>query len=135
MTYDFEQAATIPAAPSVVYDAWLSSEQHTAMTGGDAVIDPCVGGEFTAWDGYISGHTVELEPKVRIVQAWRTTEFTPADADSIVEVRLEAEGSGTLLTLNHRNVPSDHRGYQDGGWQDNYFEPMIEYFRARPAAG
>ena len=35
---------------------------------------------------------------------------------------------GTLLTLEHSNVPDEHKSYEEGGWQSNYFEPMIVYF-------
>ncbi|HEX4444555.1 MAG TPA: SRPBCC domain-containing protein [Galbitalea sp.] len=131
MTYDFEQTATIPATPSAIYDAWMSSAEHTAMTGAGARVDPAIGGEFSAWDGYISGTTLELGPGRRIVQTWRTAEFATDDPDSIIEVTFEPVPAGTLLTLAHRNVPSGQRGYEDGGWESNYFEPMISYFRSR----
>jgi activator of HSP90 ATPase len=131
MTYEFEQSVVIPASPAAIYDAWLSSEGHTAMTGAEATASPVVGGEFTAWDGYITGRNLELEPGCRILQSWRTSEFTAADADSTIEVLLESETHETLLRLRHSNVPTGHRGYEDGGWLSNYFEPMIAYFSTR----
>jgi activator of HSP90 ATPase len=132
-TYDFEQSAVISATPNDIYEAWLSSSGHTAMTGGGAVVDPRIGGEFTAWDGYIWGRTLELEPGRRILQSWRTSEFADRDADSHVEVLLEAVDGGTLVRLRHGDVPVGHRGYEDGGWRDNYFEPMTAYFEGRRA--
>lgn len=131
MTYEFEQSATIPATPAEVYDAWMSSDKHTAMTGGAATVDPVVGGKFTAWDGYIWGRNLDLDSPTRIVQSWRTSDFTDADVDSKIEVTLEPAGSGTLLRLRHSDVPSNDHGYEDGGWQSNYFDPMIAYFSAR----
>jgi uncharacterized protein YndB with AHSA1/START domain len=128
MTYEFEQSAVIPASPAAVFDAWMSNGGHTAMTGAAATVDATVGGEFTAWDGYITGRTLALEPPRRIVQSWRTSEFTAEDADSTIEVLLQADAGGTLLRLRHSNVPSEHRGYEDGGWESNYFVPMIAYF-------
>jgi activator of HSP90 ATPase len=127
-TYDFEQSDVIPAAPRVVYDAWMSSAGHTAMTGAEAVVDPVIDGEFSAWDGYIWGRTLELDPGVRIVQSWRTSEFEEGDADSQVEVALAPVAGGTSIRLRHTRVPADQLGYQNGGWQDNYFEPMKTYF-------
>lgn len=81
MPYDFELSETIEASPERVFDAWMSSEGHTAMTGGEAHIDPSVGGDYDAWDGYISGKTLELEPGRRIVQSWRTAEFATDEPD------------------------------------------------------
>ena len=127
-TYDFEQSDVVPATPAAVYDAWMSSTGHTAMTGGAAVVDPRVGGEFSAWDDYIHGRTLELEPGSRILQSWRTTEFADGDADSHIEVLLEAVDGGTLVRIRHSEVPVDHRGYEDRGWRDYYFEPMRAYF-------
>ena len=128
MPYDFELSALIPAAPKEVYDAWLSSEGHTAMTGGKAQVDPVVGGTFVAWDGYVTGTTLELDPPRRIVQSWRTTNFSDDDPDSRIEVLLEPAGEGTKLTILHTNVPSEHRGYEDGGWKKSYFDPMQDHF-------
>jgi activator of HSP90 ATPase len=129
-TYDFEQSDVIPAAPREVYDAWMSSTGHTAMTGGEAVVDPAIGGEFSAWDGYIWGRTLELDPGVRILQSWRTTEFDEDEPDSRIEVVFEPVGGGTSIRLRHTGVPVDQLGYENGGWRDNYFEPMKAFFGA-----
>jgi uncharacterized protein YndB with AHSA1/START domain len=128
MPYDFELTALLPATPQQVYDAWLSSEGHSTMTGGAATINPDVGGDFVAWDGYITGTTLELDPHRRIVQTWRTTSFTDEDEDSIIEVLLEPVGDETRITVRHSNVPSEHLGYEDGGWKKSYFDPMHSHF-------
>jgi uncharacterized protein YndB with AHSA1/START domain len=128
MTYDFDVSAVIPATPPQVYAAWLSSSGHAAMTGAGAAVDGTVGGDFEAWDGYITGSTLELDPGRRIVQSWRTSEFPADAADSTIEVTLEPAGAGTLVTIHHSGVPRDQCSYEEGGWQENYFDPMAEYF-------
>lgn len=128
MAYDFEVSDVLPATPEAIYAGWLTSDGHSAMTGSQARVDARVGGEFEAWDGYISGRTLALEPGRRIVQSWRTAEFSAADEDSRIEVLLEPLGGGTRITLRHTNVPNDQRGYEQGGWQENYFDPMRAYF-------
>ena len=128
MPFAFTLSDTIPATPRQIYDAWLDSAGHTAMTGGAATASPAEGATFTAWDNYISGRNLTLEPGRRIVQSWRTTRFTAEDGDSQIEVLLEPVAGGTRLTLHHTNVPDGHTGYQDGGWQDHYFEPMQRWF-------
>ncbi|MBI3249726.1 MAG: SRPBCC domain-containing protein [Deltaproteobacteria bacterium] len=134
MAYEFTLTATLSASPREVFDAWLSSEGHTAMTGGVAHIDPTVGGSFDAWDAYITGKTLALDPGRRIRQTWRTLNFTPNDPDSTIEVVLEPVGDSTLLTLIHSNVPDGQTRYEEGGWQQFYFEPMkrrFEWLRMR----
>lgn len=127
-TYEFVVSCALPAEPARIYRAWLSSDEHSAMTGADAEVDPVVGGAFTAWDGYITGRTLELDPDRHIAQSWRTTEFTAEQADSRIDVRLDATAAGTLVTLTHSGVPADQLGYEQGGWEDSYFEPMRAYF-------
>ncbi len=89
------------------------------------------GRAFDAWDGYISGRNLALEPGRRIVQAWRTTKFAAEDPDSRLEVVLEPVPEGTRLTLRHSAVPDGHDHYRDG-WVSHYIEPMQRYFGAAP---
>lgn len=119
---------TLPASPQEIYDAWMSSEGHTAMTGSAAEVDPKVGGLFTAWEGYISGKNLELEPYRRFVQSWRTTEFPKDAPDSKIEVLLEAVKKGTKLTLIHTEMPEGSAEEYRKGWEDFYFKPMKDYF-------
>ena len=98
------------------------------MTGGEATMSDEIGAEVSAWDGYISGRNLELVPGERIVQSWRTSEFGDEDEDSVITVVLQETEDGTLLTLEHSNVPDEHKSYEQGGWQSNYFEPMVAYF-------
>jgi uncharacterized protein YndB with AHSA1/START domain len=116
-----------PASPREIYDAWLSSA-HGKMVGSTATVDPRVGGAFTAWDGYIRGTTLELEPYRRIVQAWRTTQFSAASPDSRLELLLEQVEGGTRLTIRHTEIPEGQGATYEQGWIDKYFRPMKEYF-------
>ena len=69
MRNGFKLSAVIPAKPSEIYKMWLSSKGHSAMTGSTAKVTGKVGGKFSAWDGYIFGKTLELEPERRDLSA------------------------------------------------------------------
>ena len=84
-----EISTILAAEPQRIYDGWLSGEGHSAFTSSSATVDPVPGGRFTAFEGYIEGTNVELEPPRRIVQRWRTTEFPPGAEDSLLTVLLE----------------------------------------------
>src|SRR5580692_4407264 len=135
MHYAYTLTTTLPASAQEIYEAWLDSLAHTEMTGSEAIMSDEVGDEVAAWDGYISGRNLELVPGERIVQSWRTSEFTDAHEDSIITVTLEEVADGTLLTLVHSKVPEDQKSYEEGGWQVHYFEPMKDYFSKRKRAG
>ena len=99
----YEVSTVLPATPKQIYEAWLSSEGHSKMTGSQAEVEGESGGTFKAWDGYIWGKTLELEPNRRILQAWRTSEFPEDSPDSQVEILLEEIADGTKVTLNSYN--------------------------------
>ena len=124
----FTVSTVLPSSAEEIFNAWLSTEGHAAMTGSPAKVEPHVGGTFSAWDGYIFGKTLELKPYTRIVQAWRTTEFPEESADSRVELLLEAVEGGTKITLIHSEIPESQADGYKQGWEDFYFKPMKEYF-------
>lgn len=128
MKNGFTLTAIIPAKPSEIYKAWLSTKGHAAMTGSPAKVDGKVGGKFSAWDGYIFGTTLELTLNQRILQAWRTSEFPEGAPDSRVEILFEEAAGGTKITLAHTKMPDDQVDDYRQGWEDFYFKPMKEYF-------
>jgi activator of HSP90 ATPase len=123
-----KMSADLPVTPEKLCKAWLDSSEHGLFTGSSAEIDPKVGGKYTAWDGYISGKTLEIEPGKRILQSWRTTEFAEADPDSRLELLFAAIPEGTRLTLIHTNIPDGQKEMYREGWEEYYFKPMQEYF-------
>jgi uncharacterized protein YndB with AHSA1/START domain len=129
--YAFTLTTTIPASPQEIYEAWLDSVVHSEMTGSEASMSEETGAQVSAWDGYITGRNLELVPGERIVQSWRTTQFTDEHEDSQIIVTLKAVEDGTLLTLEHTNVPDAQKSYEESGWQKHYFDPMKEYFAKR----
>ena len=124
----FTVSTVLPATPKQIYEAWLSSEGHSRMTGSQAEVEGGSGGTFKAWDGYIWGKTLELEPNRRILQAWRTSEFQEDSPDSRVEILLEEVADGTKVTLNHTEIPDGQGDSYKQGWEDFYFTPMRKYF-------
>ena len=97
------------------------------MTGGEAKTSDKVGANFTAWDGYIEGKNLHLEPYSQIVQSWRTSQFKSDEEDSQIEITLRDVDGETEFTLIHSNVPESGEHYIKG-WDVHYIEPMQAYF-------
>jgi uncharacterized protein YndB with AHSA1/START domain len=127
-------AAILSADPGTIFDAWVSGELHTEMTGANATSEATKGGAFTAWNGYITGKHVELERGKRIVQSWRTTEFPGAAPDSTVEIRLSKVKKGTRISLLQSDIPDGQSDMYAEGWVQYYFDPMTRYFATRPTS-
>lgn len=123
----FEIKTFINAPLEIIFPAFLDSEGHTHMTGGEAVVSDKVGETFSVWDGYIWGENLEIEPNKRILQTWRTTEFSDDEEDSILELQFSDVDGGTEITLIHSNLPTHGEKYKQG-WEDHYFTPMKDYF-------
>lgn len=122
------QVIQILATPDEVYEGFTNPEIHTRMTGGEAKGEAGVGKNFTAWDGYITGKYLELEPGQRIVCAWSTSEWPDGAKPSRVELSFTPKDGGTELTLVHSDVPAEQAPSYEVGWHQSYWEPMAEYF-------
>lgn len=126
-----ELTAEFPVKPAKIYASWLEGKRHAHMTGSHASGQPVVGAKFKAWDGYITGENVDLSRDKHIVQSWRTTDFTPEQTDSRLEVTLTAlPGGGTRLTLVHTDLPKGSKEKYLQGWKEFYFAPMAKFFGA-----
>ncbi|GAB5538579.1 MAG: hypothetical protein Salg2KO_06820 [Salibacteraceae bacterium] len=126
---NFEISRTFSVSANALYKAWLNSEQHSEMTGGEAQCSNQEADSFTAWDGYISGVNLELIPNRRIVQHWRTVEFKDSDEYSMLEIEFQPINGGTILKLRHSKIPDGQPDYEKG-WIDSYFDPMTQYFNS-----
>ena len=124
---EFEIQEIIPAIPGDIYHAWLDSELHSKMTGGKAEISSGLGESFSAWNGYISGKNIALEPGSKIIQAWRTTDFAKDEKDSHLEISFVQEDDNTRVVIRHSDLPPHGMQYEQG-WFDSYLDPMKQFF-------
>jgi uncharacterized protein YndB with AHSA1/START domain len=122
-------SSPLPASSSRVYDAWLDGAEHSLMTGGQATVEAKIGGRHTAWDGYIEGEILELEPGRRIVQTWRSSEFPAGHPHSLLEIRFRDTPAGCEVLLAHSDIPEGQGERYEAGWHEHYFIPMTRYFR------
>ncbi|MBI4185563.1 SRPBCC domain-containing protein [Candidatus Berkelbacteria bacterium] len=127
-TGTIHQEIELPATPEEVYEAFTNPIVHTAMTEAPATGNAIVGGNFTAWDGYIEGTYRVLEPGKRLVMDWSTSEWPDGAEPSELEFTLSPKGIGTLLVMDHRKVPSEQLSMYTSGWEASYWQPMRAYF-------
>jgi activator of HSP90 ATPase len=123
------QKVGIPASPIEVYEAFIDAKRHSEFTDSKATCDPRVGGEFTAWDGYISGKNLELEKGKRLVQEWVTTEWPKGYPPSRLELTFTKVRGGTEILIVHSGVPTEQADDIAEGWNEFYWEPLKKYFK------
>jgi len=125
------QKATISATPAEVYEVYTDAEKHAEFTGSIATSTLKVGGGFTAWNGYIKGKYIGLEPGKKIVQEWTSSDFPEGAAPSRLEIILGEVKSGTELTMTHSEVPEEAAEDIAQGWKDYYWELLKKFFNRK----
>ena len=73
-TKSISQTVTFNATPEKIYHMLLDQKEHAAFTNSKVSIDPRVSGQFTVFDSYCHGYTIELIEDRKIVQAWHFAE-------------------------------------------------------------
>ncbi len=121
-----EQSITIKASPAKVYQALISADQFSEVTGAPAEIASDEGGAFSCFGGQITGRHIELIPDQRIVQAWRVKAW-PEGVFSEVRFDLSESGDTTTLELTHTGYPDDAAEHLEPGWHKMYWEPLKAY--------
>jgi len=131
----FSISEVIPASPDLIYSAWLDTTAHSAFTGYEASVEPFVGGRHTSFGGYAEGTTLELSPGRRIVQTWRSKDFPDGTPDSRLEVTLEETLGGTMVTIQHTEIPSGQGERYREGWVKYYLQALKQYFAGQSDQG
>ncbi len=123
-----DQTVVIPnATPRDIYRLLLDSKQHADLIGAKAEIDPRIGGRFETFEGYAIGTTTKLVPYRCIEQTWRASDW-PKEHFSTITFNFEETDNATVLRFQQTRLPSGTRKEFEKGWQDNYWQPLIDYF-------
>ena len=115
----YETARIIRATPKRLFEAWLDSEECSAMTREASTIRFGKGDPFSAADGLITGRTLEVEPYNRIVQVWNTEEPGGRGFQSWVKIAFVTSpnwgglpGSptdGATIKIRHKGLTPEQR--------------------------
>jgi uncharacterized protein YndB with AHSA1/START domain len=153
-TMELTLTRTIPASPADVFDAWMDPK-HPGNPWNDAtklIFDGRVDGLFYFLHVSVAGtqdaraqhdarlglatgehrpsygRFIAIEHERRVQYAWMSA-FTRG-LESVVTVTFERTGDGTLVTLNHANLPDDEKGrVHEAGW-NLCLSRFVEHFLA-----
>ena len=123
MTDDvLEVTVHIDAQPETVFSYFTDPAKYVLWMGSAARIVPEPGGEYHIYmrDGVeTSGTVVEIEPTKRLVFTWGWVRDSAVPVGSSrIEVILQADGHGTLVTLKQHGLPSaQQREHHQRGWE------------------
>ena len=120
------QTIQISASPEKIYNALMSAQEFSEVTGAPAEIAQEEGGQFSCFGGQIVGRHIELKLNERIVQAWRVGSWAEG-LYSMVKFEIGESGDSTTITLEHRGFPESAAEELEGGWHKMYWEPLKAY--------
>ncbi len=126
-TRNLEHTLRFRATPKAVYDALMDQKKHAAFTSAPAKVSAKIGGAFSAYDGYLTGITLELKPDKRIVQAWRSEGWPDGHYSIVTLAFLKKSGGMTELRFTQIGVPADDYGKKNRGWHEHYWEPLKKF--------
>jgi activator of HSP90 ATPase len=126
-TKTLRQSVLLKATPHEVFEALMDSKKHSAFTHSPAVIGREVGAEFSAFDGWASGTTLELIPDKKIVQKWRASDW-PEGHFSTVTFELQEQGQETRLDFTQTDIPEALFAELEAGWVEYYWDNLMAYF-------
>jgi uncharacterized protein YndB with AHSA1/START domain len=109
----------VAAPPERLYEYFTRPEAIVRWMGDYALLEPEPNGRFTidVRGTPVRGRYLELEPPHRLLISWgyAGSEQLPPGA-STVEVRLIADGNGTRVEVEHRDLPIEQRPGHASGW-------------------
>lgn len=122
---DLKKYYIIPAPPDELYLALTNEATIQLWTGATAEMGTEPGSEFSLWSGNISGRNLAFDPGKKLTQQWY---FGDQEEESIVTIKLHPDKKGTSVELRHTNIPDD--AYDDiaGGWDNDYFGSLLEFY-------
>ncbi len=129
-TGEIRQSVTINASAAEVCNVFLNARKHSELSNSDAITSRKVGGKFSIFDGYCSGHNIELVKDRKIVQAWNFKEDGwPENHYSICTFLFSEKDGRTRITFTQTDIPEHKVEDLKEGWKRYYWEPLKTMFK------
>jgi activator of HSP90 ATPase len=127
------QSVVLPAPAEDLFEMYIDSEKHAAITGAPVTIGVVPGSPFQAFNGALTGAILQIIPQRLVVQSWRSVKFNEGDPDSTLILTFAPEatdGRNGRIDLIHLDVPAhDYQGVVEG-WETHYWRPWRGYLTA-----
>jgi len=120
-------SVVLPACAEKLFEMYMNPLTHQAITGALVDIGDEKGSKFSAFDGALTGMTLEVIKPRLIIQSWRSVNFMVEDPDSTLIISFTSEGDEGRIDLIHLDVPDQDFDGVDQGWEKYYWEPWRVY--------
>ncbi|XP_009604993.1 uncharacterized protein LOC107784939 [Nicotiana tabacum] len=118
-----------------LFEILMDERRWKGFSQSNARISKEIGGEFTIFDGSVTGKNVDLQEGKLIVQNWRFGSWPDGIESTVRIVFDEPEPGVTVVKLTHSNVPEEDRygnatvvENTERGWRDLIFNKIRAVF-------
>ncbi len=125
------QTVVLPASAETLFEMYLDPNSHQAITGAPVAIGNERGAPFEAFNGSLTGTTLEVVKPTLIVQSWRSTEFKDTDPDSTLILSFTPKGNEGRIDLIHLDVPDQDYDGVNEGWEKYYWDPWRDHIEGK----
>jgi activator of HSP90 ATPase len=122
---NFKKTFNINAEPSDIYAALTNPYTIELWSGYPAQMVAAPGEEFSMWEGDICGKILELVPDKKVVQEWY---FGEGGIQSIVTITISPSGGGSVVVVEHTNIPADDFENIAEGWSEYYMGAIRRFY-------
>ena len=127
-TKTFTRHFDVTATPNQVYTMWTSPVYHGAVTESLVSIVPKKNGDIRLWNGVVTGNFIELVEDQRIVQTWRTIDFSHLEASSILLLEFQKQLQSCRIRIEHSEIPFLLYEQFEYAWEEFYIPRIIDFF-------
>ena len=118
----------VTATAEQVYQMWTTPAYHGAVTEALASIVAKEKGDIRLWSGAVSGNFIELQPAKRIIQTWRTVDFSHLEKPSILVLEFENHLQRCRIRIEHSEIPTHLYKQFEFAWEDFYIPRITHFF-------
>ena len=76
------QSVVLPAPAESLFEMYTDPAKHAVITGAPVAISIEPGSAFQAFNGTLTGATLQIIPRHLVLQSWRSTKFNDGDPGS-----------------------------------------------------
>ncbi|MBE0673112.1 MAG: SRPBCC domain-containing protein [Bacteroidales bacterium] len=113
---DFRKSFAINATAEDIYACFTNRYTIELWSGSSAMMPSEPGGEFSWFDGDITGNVIKLIPGRIVEQEWF---FGKKNAPSPVKITLREKGGATTVLIEQSGIPDDDYENITEGWEEH----------------
>lgn len=127
MQYDLSLEFFVAATPDQLMELLTNADLIGDWSGGEALVEKREGGKFVMFDGWVEGKILKISAD-ELAYTWKPSNWNEETRPSEVYYKLEKEGSGTRVLLQHNNFPNkEEMENHKQGWSEHFFGPIEAY--------